>query len=99
MLQVVSALCWVPNREGVVACACTDPASQTAVLLLLLSCAAGLAAAGGICCVLGAQPQGSGGLCLHGPYCAALKPVLLLLFCAAGPHAAGGVCCVLGAQP
>lgn len=27
--QVVSAICWVPNRKGVVACACTDPASQT----------------------------------------------------------------------
>eukprot|EP00878_Enallax_costatus_P023048 GHUV01024498.1.p1 GENE.GHUV01024498.1~~GHUV01024498.1.p1 ORF type:complete len:131 (-),score=20.35 GHUV01024498.1:961-1353(-) len=28
-MQVVSAICWVPNRKGVVACACTDPASQT----------------------------------------------------------------------
>jgi hypothetical protein len=27
--QVVSAICWVPNRKGMVACACTDPASQT----------------------------------------------------------------------
>lgn len=27
--QVVSAICWVPNRRGVVAAACTDPASQT----------------------------------------------------------------------
>lgn len=27
--QVVSAICWVPDRKGVVACACTDPASQT----------------------------------------------------------------------
>ncbi|KAF6260876.1 WD40-repeat-containing domain protein [Scenedesmus sp. NREL 46B-D3] len=27
--KVVSAICWVPNRKGVVACACTDPASQT----------------------------------------------------------------------
>ncbi|WIA14707.1 hypothetical protein OEZ85_003200 [Tetradesmus obliquus] len=27
--KVVSAVCWVPNRKGVVACACTDPASQS----------------------------------------------------------------------
>eukprot|EP00775_Hariotina_reticulata_P012026 gene12026-12171_t len=27
--KVVSAICWVPHRKGVVACACTDPASQT----------------------------------------------------------------------
>lgn len=28
-LQVVKAICWVPNRRGVVAAACTDPSSQT----------------------------------------------------------------------
>ena len=29
MAQVVKAICWVPNRRGVVAAACTDPSSQT----------------------------------------------------------------------
>jgi hypothetical protein len=28
-LQVVSYICWVPNRRGAVAVACTDPATHT----------------------------------------------------------------------